>query len=402
MTAIIASADQSPTNGGAFKVGNIHHGQSRGDLSTQWLSRPADQRFLSLDLLRDFLARRAETTTEFRPDVRKIEFLSPEVETLADTHKLTVGLPDGTELAPNHWSFGQLCGLAQAPASYLRKLPRQIVSDALEYGMRYNRPSEVIKTYGGDGTLYAATGPDYGRIFDHEVVSAVQQIAGAGTGDMRWKVPGVLDWSTMTYDPNVPVSMDTTTLFASDRDLFLFLVDDRHPIEIGKLHDGSPDYVFRGFYITNSEVGSGALKIAVFYLRAICCNRIMWGVEGFEEISLRHSKYAPARFVEEARPALLSFAEGSVKKLVEGVEKAKAAKVAETQDDAIAWLQNRGFTKKRVTDVLEAVEREEKRPARTIWDMAQGITAVARTIPNNDDRVGFELEARRILDKVAA
>jgi hypothetical protein len=32
-------------------------------------------------------------------------------------------------------------------------------------------------------------------------------------------------------------------------------------------------------------VGKSALKIAVFYLRAICCNHIMWGVEGFEEIS---------------------------------------------------------------------------------------------------------------------
>jgi hypothetical protein len=44
------------------------------------------------------------------------------------------------------------------------------------------------------------------------------------------------------------------------------------------------DIVFRGFYITQSEVGFKSLKVAVFYLRAICCNRIMWGVEGFEEI----------------------------------------------------------------------------------------------------------------------
>ena len=50
------------------------------------------------------------------------------------------------------------------------------------------------------------------------------------------------------------------------------------------------DLVFRGFYVTNSEVGKSALKVAVFYLRAICCNRIMWGVEGFEEISIRDGK----------------------------------------------------------------------------------------------------------------
>jgi hypothetical protein len=48
--------------------------------------------------------------------------------------------------------------------------------------------------------LRAVTGPDYGRIYDHELVFAVQRIAGNGTGDTRWKVPGVLDWSTGIYN----------------------------------------------------------------------------------------------------------------------------------------------------------------------------------------------------------
>lgn len=47
-----------------------------------------------------------------------------------------------------------------------------------------------------------------------------------GTGDTRWKVPGVLDWSTGVYNPRVDITKDTTTLYASDRDVFLFLVDD--------------------------------------------------------------------------------------------------------------------------------------------------------------------------------
>ena len=50
----------------------------------------------------------------------------------------------------------------------------------------------------------------------------MQRIAGNGTGDTRWKVPGVLDWSTGIYNPRVDISKDTTTLYASDRDVFLF------------------------------------------------------------------------------------------------------------------------------------------------------------------------------------
>ena len=82
--------------------------------------------------------------------------------------------------------------------------------------------------------LRAVTGPDYGRIYDHELVAAVQRIAGNGTGDTRWKVPGTLGWSTGTYNPHVDITTDTTTLYASDRDVFLFLFDDLNPIEAGR------------------------------------------------------------------------------------------------------------------------------------------------------------------------
>lgn len=387
----------------AFKVGNLSGGEARGDLSKQWISRPADERFLSLDDLFRAVKARTDATFEDRIETRGVEFIAPEPKTLDDTHHMTVGLSNGREVAPTHWSFGQLAQLAGAPAGYLRKLPSQIAADALSYGMRYNRAVETIKLYGRDRLdLRAATGPDYGRIFDYEIVQAVQQIAGNGTGDERWKVPGVMDWRTMIYDPEHPVTKDTTTLYASDRDCFIFLVDDRNPISVGKLPNGDDDLVFRGFYITNSEVGKSALKIAAFYLRAICCNRIMWGVEGFQEVSMRHSKYAPARFVEEARPALEQFADGSTRLLLEGVEKAKAAKIASDQDEALEFLAARGLSRKRAVEVYDSVVEHEGREVRTVWDVAQGITRVAHTIPHTDERVDFERIAGKLLDKAAA
>lgn len=402
MTDII---DVTPTEIAPAEVGSrkvdVSRGSHRMDVSNQWIARPHDQRFLSLEELRQSVRGRREASREARVTTRDLELIAPEPRKPEDLHRLSVGLPGGDEVNPTHWSFGQLAGLAKAPGSYLRQLPSQIVVDALAYGLRYNRSVEEVKTYAYEDQLLAATGPDYGRIFDVEVVEAVQTIAGNGIGDARWKIPGVMDWRTRIYDPDVPVTKDSTTLFASDRDVFIFLVDDKHPIEVGKLADGSPDLMFRGFYISNSEVGNSALKLAAFYLRAICCNRILWGVEHFEELSMRHSKYAPDRFIEEARPALASFAEGSEFRLRDAVEKAKAAKVAADQDDAIDFLSRRGFSRKRVGEILDTHEREEGRPARSVWDMAQGITAFARTIPNNDDRITVEGEARKILDKVA-
>ena len=183
--------------------------------------------------------------------------------------------------------------------------------------------AELVKTLEADNgriELRAVTGPDYGRIWDHELVAAVMKIAGNGVGDTRWKVPGVLDWATMTHNPFVDVTKDTTTLYASDRDVFLFLVDDTNPIEAGRLSDGSPDLYFRGFYCWNSEVGSKTLGIAPFYLRAVCMNRNLWGVENFEEITIRHSKFAAQRFAHEAAPALTSFANSSPAPFIAGIK----------------------------------------------------------------------------------
>lgn len=386
----------------AYKVGNFENGDLNSTVSRQWMARPADQKFLSLDALKANVDARRDASFEVKSPVKRIELIAPEAPTsIEQTHDLRLGLPTGDLINPTHWSFGQLAGLAGAPAKYLRDLPSQIVADALAYGLRYNRQIDDVKLYASGGELLAATGPDYGRIFDSEVVAAVQQVAGNGLGDSRWKVPGMIDWSTMMYDPEHPVTLDTTTLYASDRDVFMFLVDDRNPIEVGKLRTGEPDLMFRGFYISNSEVGSGSMRLAAFYLRGVCMNRNLWGVEGFEELTMRHSKNAPSRFIEQARPALESFANGSSGKLIEGVAKAKAAKLATDDDEALAFLNSRGMSRKLATSIMETGEREEGAKPRTAWDFAQAITATARDIPNADARIELEGEARKILDKVA-
>ena len=403
MTQIIEHQD----NGQAFKVTNLHAGEARMDLTKQWAARPADERFLSLSALAAFKRGQWDECRDQVLETQQIEVVTPPIQTRDDANKLLVHA-GGESLAPSNWAFSQLCQRAQAPASYLRTLPSPLVADNLNWNLRANTDSvKLFERHNGAHELRAITGPDYGRIADYEVVNAVRNIAGNGTGDAPWKVPGTMDWRSMIYDPNTPITSDTTTLFASDRDVFMFLVDDRNPIEVGKVRNKvtgafEPDLMFRGFYITNSEVGSSALKLAAFYMRAICCNRIMWGVEGFEELSIRHTRLAPDRFIHQAEPALRSFANGSSMKLIEGVEKAKAAKVANDDEEALEFLRGRGLNRLQSKRILELGVAEEGTPVRSVWDVAQGITALARAIPNNDTRLELELTARKVLDKVAA
>lgn len=259
---------------GAYGV-NITRGSSNSRVSSEWFSRPADERFLSLRDLHRIVRARAE-----KAHTRIVESRSIKVEARRDEPgRLTLILPDSdVPVEPTNWSFGQMCSLVGAPASYLRDLPAPLAGINLQHGLLNHRGEQVklLQTDDGRTELRAVTGPDYGRIWDYQLVEAVMRFAGNGTGDTRWKVPGVLDWRTMQYNPHVDVTRDTTTLYASDRDVFLFLVDDTHPIEAGKLPNGEPDLFFRGFYAWNSEVGAKTLGIATFYLRAVCANRILW------------------------------------------------------------------------------------------------------------------------------
>lgn len=384
---------------------NLSAGTQNYTVSRQWMSRPDDQKFLSLaDLLAHTKAGFEGSTAEII-EGKAVRAVAPVPESMADTQVLNLDVA-GNLTAPTHWSFGQTASLIKAPAGYLRNLPSQIAADCINWGLRNHR-TEMLKTYrriDGSMELRAVTGPDYGRIPDYEVVQAVMDFAGDGTGadGNHWKVPGTMDWGSMRYDPNTPVTKATTTLFASDRDVFLFLVDDLHPIEVGKLANGDPDLMFRGFYVWNSEVGAKTAGIAAFYLRAICCNRILWGVENFQEISIRHTKNAPDKFMAEAMPALESYSDGSVADLMAGVQAAKDAVVAKDEEDALAWLRSEGLNKRQAQAVWDTHIEEEGRAPSSVWDFAQGVTAMARDIPTQDARIDLEKVAGKWLDKAAA
>ena len=381
-----------------FKV-DPGRGEQNSRVSSEWFSRPADERYLDLDTLFKSVSRRAEHSC-----TRTVE--SHEVRVQASPNEadaLAVILPGSdTPLVPTNWSFGQLCSLVGAPAGYLRDMPAALAGINLQYGLSRHRSEQVkiLELDDGRHELRAATGPEYGRIFDHELVGAVRQIAGNGVGDTRWKVPGMLDWATSTHNPHVDITTETTTLYASDRDVFMFLVDDTHPIEAGTLPDGSPDLFFRGFYCWNSEVGSKTLGIASFYLRGVCQNRNLWGVEGFEEIVIRHSKYAGNRFASEVAPALENFANSSSKGFIAGVKAARETIVARNDEDRQTFLKNQGFSKGDCAKIIETVLREEGHLPESVFDFVQGLTAMARRRDNQDGRIDLEQRAKRIFDKV--
>lgn len=99
---------------------DVTRGERNGRVSSEWFSRPADERFLSLSDLFASVNGRAE-----RSRTRTVESAAVRVEASRDdAERLALILPGSdAPVAPTHWSFGQLASLVGAPGSYLRQLP---------------------------------------------------------------------------------------------------------------------------------------------------------------------------------------------------------------------------------------------------------------------------------------
>lgn len=366
----------------------------------QWSKRPADQRFVSLlDLQRKVNADRDNSIGSV-VSTRKIKVIPHPANPMKG---VTIEGSSGN-YDPTHWAFGQLASLAGAPAGYLRTLPAPLVADAMNYGLRFNRDAEdvgVLRTKtsldvsdasGGPiehVELRAATGPRYGRIWNGDIVDSLVQRFGDGlSGDFR--VPG-------EFGKAVPVTKDNTTIYGSDRDIFVFLADEVNRVEMGNRRDGQPGSLARGFFVWNSEVGASTMGIGMFLFDYVCMNRIIWGVKEFKEVRLRHTMSAPERFVEEVAPILTAYSQASALPIEHTI---KAAQEAKIESDLDAWLKGR-FTASESTAIKAAHMREEGRPIETVWDATTGVTAYAKTIRNQDDRVSMERKGGALLDLVS-
>ena len=365
--------------------------------SRQWATRPNDQRFTSLTTLLDRV--RAERGNSVSKTVSTRVF---EVQPVGEDHKgLQIVGQNGTPASMTHYSFGQLAGLAGAPAGYLRTLPSEIAADNINYGLRFNRAAEDVKVLLTKDVsdeqvrvdLRAATGPNYGRIWNDDIVENAVRMFGDGTreGGGRWQVPG-------EFRRQVPITVANTTLFAGDRDMFIFLADEQNGVQINNRRNGSHGELARGFFLWNSEVGSTSMGIACFLYDYTCSNRMVWGVKEYKEIRLRHTVSAPDKWLEQVNPVIEAYAESSVAGIEQTIKNAQEAKI---EGDLNAFLQKR-FTKTEVTQIKEAHVREEGRPIETLWDAATGVTAAAKKIGHQNDRVAMERKAGLLLDLVAA
>lgn len=369
--------------------------------SNEWASRPADERFETLaDLyLNCLMAYNAGAVRD-----TKVGGLAVKVNNGA----LALHTPAG-EMKFNHWSFGQLASRVGAPASYLRGRPADLVASDLNFDIQ--RASDIDSQIYFDKTnnsLRAITSPKYGRIPNHEVVKSLIELPG------KWVTPPARP--AMKDQPGTRVATEADCkgstlvkpgdiiapagLYASDRDMFAFLIDPETRIE-----DGSDGGLSRGFFVRNSEVGDATFELCVFYFRVCCGNHIIWGAENIKTVSVKHlGRGAKGRAFDKMDEQLKAYTEKSAADDIARIKAAQRFELGGNLEDVtdLLFTQKRLLTKKAVEAAynLATENEDEDGNPNTAWGFVNGLTRFSQTVPYTNERTDLDRVGGKILAMV--
>jgi hypothetical protein len=378
--------------------------------SAQWSSRPADQRFWSLKEMFDACqAHRDSSRTATVP------FRSLRVQPGNGANLELVG-QSGQSALITHYSFGQLCGQVGAPADYLRRLPAAMAAQNLNHGLAQldaGDDANLLFHRNGSLVLRAATTDSYSRLWNSDVCRALAPFLREG-----WRVPPARPVSKdaprarkateadVLYARagggglaiNVGDMIAPAGLYASDRDMFAFLVrDDR------RIDDGTEGGLGRGFFLSNSEVGDAAVKLTSFLYRYVCGNHIVWGAQQVTEWRYNHVGDIQAKFgemlAEVRRLADLGAAQDEAV-----IANARKLRLGATLDDVTNVLYSRlrgDVSQKNMRAALAVAVTSAEQDATldpfTVWGVVQGFTSYSQRLSYAGDRNAMDRAAGTLM-----
>lgn len=369
----------------------------------QWLHRPQDERFDSVQDLLRFLEERTAKTKEVEKPFKIIKVEPRDTDVMVATDKGVASL--------THHSFTQLAQLANLHASGLRasftafletKEAAKWVSDGLNLGLQGREKNSgssmsaniLVTAQHGKLTIRSINTGEYSRVWDVDVVKKL--------------VEPLQEFGFV----NPPAFDGPGGLYAGDRDMFALMVPRNvarinmkgvtcnvspKPIEV----NGQLFYPF--IMIQGSEVGGSAQKFITGLLQAVCANLMLWGVDGMEELTIRHTGNPWERIMK-------AYSEFLNRWVIQDQRK---------QENRIALAMNKTFDS--VKEAQEIVSRKTGLPQKVIqsatdlilrgdrstgiisedptnlWNMVAAITAQARLRLNQDDQVDVATRAGKLM-----
>ena len=374
--------------------------------SNQWKERPADERFGNVQEMYDACKGYADSAVEApaKYDDLRVESDNGEIK--------LVGKENKPALLTN-WAFGQLSQLVQAPAGYLRELPGTLAAQNLNYGLKHSRlmmSNDASLLFHQNGSLLcrAITSTQYKRIWNWEIVKRLLALESQG-----WRVPparpahlgqagsrpateaDVLNAQMSGIGIHVGDMIAPAGLYASDHDMFAFLVNEKYAV-----NDGTDQGMARGFFAENSEVGGGCFRLTTFLYRWVCGNHIVWGAEKVREISLVHRGNANKICWDLMDLQVRKYAEGSVSDLEAKISTARRFQIAMKKEDVLDRLFGLKIGGRKILEQSYAMAEENESvdgAPNTAWGFAQGMTRLSQKSIYADKRVEMDRAAGKVL-----
>ncbi len=348
--------------------------------SSEWSTRPADERFASLQALHS-----AVTAHHNAAGVARVPFATLHAKAV-DGEVLLNGRTD-TAAHLTHWAFGQLAQRAGAPGSYLATLPATLAADCINDGLAKRAKdddaasdAQILFNRDGDLTARAITTDRYTRIWNSDITSRLLRLEAQG------------------WQPAPPAFDGSRGLYAGNQDMFAFLVDnDRRIFET--LPGGG---LSRGFFVWNSEVGAAAFGICTFLYEYVCGNHRVWGARDVSEVRIRPTGDADDRAFAGLTAELRKYADASASEDEARITAARTFKLGSDKDavlDAIFNLKIAGLGRKLAESAYTLAESRTDwyGDPRTAWGFTGGLTELSRDLPNADARVALDRAAGKVL-----
>lgn len=385
------------------------------EASHQWATRPDDERFSDLQSM--YLATKAHADSSRVATVDRCA-----LRVVPEGSNLSLTGSTGAKATITHYAFGQLSRMIQAPAEYLRRLPAELAATCINTGLAKVDPADkarILFHQNGSLVTRAVTSESYDRVWDYEVVERI----GARLASEGWRVPparparpgqagtrlateadilpgqGDFGLAVKVGDPIAPAG-----LYASDHDMFAFLVDQADPAT-----DGA-HALNRGVFVQNSEVGDCALKLKLFVYDNVCGNHIVWGASKVTEVSVRHVKGEGRMSGNTMHNALTKWRVAS-RALPSGgeistqIRAAQAKEIAATKEEVLdaifAFGKVKGLTRLSRPILTAAYDAAEASPRygspRSVWAMVNGLTEVSQS-SHTDSRTELDAQAGRLME----
>lgn len=351
--------------------------------SNQWSTRPADQRFTSLESLHAYCE-------AARASAKVSTINTGDLRLLADSGDLRLVGKSAVPATFTHWAFGQLCRSVGAPSDYLRRLPATLAAQNLNHDLAVLSKEDVrgdnqSQLYFHNGTglrLHAMTTPKYSRIWDRDVTERLI--------NLRDKYP--------IWEP-APAAFDGSRgLYASDSDMFAFLVDNNR-----RIFETAPGGgLSRGFFVWNSEVGKSSFGFMSFLYEYCCGNHRVWGASNIEEIRVRHVGNSNERAFSELAVELRKYSESSAADDELKIERARTYVLGKSKAELLDYVFNKripGLSRGQIDAGYDRAVTSEDLYGNplSVWGFTGGLTEVARDLPHADSRVSLEQAAGRVM-----